>query len=216
MKTANFPSIKNILTLVFCIAALHLSITSNAQDVSEEKASDLSGQFQELKTESESYNDYKVIKTYKLNTFWKQVEDSLGQYRKEITDSGREITSLKSEISELNRQLTDVKASLEDSESRNDSIGVFGLEVQKSLYNVIVWAIIGGLLFLTGSMFIGFKSNAISTKKAKKDYHDLMEEFDIYRKESRDKQMKLGRELQTERNKLEEYKEKLSRKEKAH
>ncbi len=216
MKTAKFPSTKSKIYSFVFISVLFLSSNSIAQDKSEERTSDLSGQFQELKAESESYNDYKVIKTYKLNTFWKQVEDTLGSYRKEINNSGKEIASLKGEIAELNRQLAEVKNSLEESESRNDSISVFGIDVQKSFYNVVVWAIIGGLLFLAGSMAIGFKKNTISTRKAKKDYHDLMEEFDVYRKESREKQMKLGRELQTERNKLEEYREKLGRKEKAH
>ncbi len=216
MNTANLTLNHKVLRFIFILSFSIITTNLYSQEEVENIPQDLSSQFQELKTESESYNEYKVIKTYKLNTFWKQVEDSLSFYRMEIGKSSDEIALLKREIGDLNNKLSEINKNLEKSESRNESIAIFGLQLSKTLYNIIVWAIIGGLLILTGSMFVAFKSNMISTKKSKKDYHDLIAEFEIYRKESRDKQMKLGRELQTERNKLEEYKEKYSKREKAH
>jgi len=216
MKTANYLPLKRILFLLIIFVFHTASIQLFGQEASEQKTSELSSQFNELKSESESYNDYKVIRTYKLNTFWKGVEDSLNANRLEINNANKDIISLKSEISGLNQQLSEITSSLEESESKNESISFLGLQLQKTFYNVMVWTIIAGLLFLAGSMFVVYKKNQLVTKKSKKDYHDLMAEFDIYRKESREKQMKLGRELQTERNKYEEFKERIGKKEKAH
>lgn len=216
MKTAVYSSKWSMLTFLLLVILLTNSIVVYSQEATSVKSPDLSSQFNSLKTESESFNDYKVIKTYNLNAFWKTVEDSLKNYRVEIATTKTEIKNLSNEINSLNNQLAEVKATLEESESKNNGISVFGILFKKSLYNFLVWTIIAGLLFLSASMFIAFKNNLISTKKSKKDFHDLHEEFESYRKESRDKQMKLGRELQTERNKLEEYKDRVAKKEKAH
>ena len=201
-------------TKSFSVVLLAFALTignSSAQD----SPQSLSSQFFELRDNSESYNEYKVIKSYSLNEFWNTVEDSLSGYRSQINLANKEIASLKTRIDKLNQDLNSIQETLEKSEARNDKIAFLGIFVNKSLYNIIVWGIIAGLGFLAGMLFISFKNNFKVTKKARKDFDDLVIEFEEYRRISREKQMKMGRELQTERNRTEELSEKIE-KTKAH
>ena len=87
---------------------------------------------------------------------------------------------------------------------------IFGFLMHKNTYNLIVWGIIVGLgvaiFFLFGSQL---RSKRLY-KTTRKEFKDLVEEFEDYRKKSYDKKIKMGRELQTERNKVEELKNKLA------
>jgi len=216
MKAAKLHYLKTLLVGTFIIFLAGSSQIVFAQETEASQPADLSGRFKALKDESESYNEYKVIKTYKLNTFWKEVEDSLNGYRNDVDNAHAEIAQLNNKIDLLTQELAGVKNTLAESEARNSTIAFLGIEINKGVYNTIVWAIIAGLIFLTISMFIAFKNNHVLTKKAKKDYKDVLHEFEEYRKTSREKQMKLGRELQTERNKLEDLKTRMGKSEKMH
>ncbi len=217
MKTAKSNYLRIFLTGLIILMSVGLTNIAFSQDEEEDRGpQDLATQFDELKENSESYNAYKVIKTSRLNSFWKEVVDSLNGYRRDLVGSGKEIAQLNSKINQLTAEVDNLKIKLDESEARNSTIGFLGMEINKSVYNTIVWSIMGGLVFLTISMFLAFKNNKVVTRKAKKDYQDVLHEFEEYRKTSREKQMKLGRELQTERNKLEEIKDRLGKAEKLH
>lgn len=171
----------------------------------------LSEQFQEMKDKSETFNEYKVIKAYKLNAFWKNVSDSLSTVKGDLIVARQEITSLKGEIASLKDDLAETKEMLTQSETKNNSIAFLGADINKAVYNIILWGIILGLAVLAVSLYYAFKSSHKVTRKAKKEFEKVSADFENYRKLSQEKQIKLKRELQTEVNKVEELLEKYER-----
>lgn len=180
------------------------------QQEAEQKIGSLKDSYQELYSKSENYNDYKVIKSTRLNAFWKSVDDSLGIYKAEIRTNRSEIAGLKGELNRLEEKQVQLENDLDKAVARADGISVFGFLMHKNTYNLIVWGIILGLgvaiFFLFGSQL---RSKRLY-KTTRKEFKDLVEEFEDYRKKSYDKKIKMGRELQTERNKVEELKNKLA------
>jgi archaellum component FlaC len=192
----------------FLLAMLFVSVHLYAQE--EEGPVNLSESYETLYSKSGSYNEYKVIKAVTLKAFWATVEDSLQMYRQKIAGQKAEIGGLSSEMQSLEGRIATLERDLDAAVARADGFEVFGALIPKTVYNLVVWGIVA--LLVLGSVVL-FGSHMRSQKLytlTRKEFRELVEEFEDYRKKSYDKKIKMGRELQDERNKVEELKKKLS------
>ncbi len=169
-------------------------------------------QFEEFREEASTWEEYKVIKIYRLRDFWNVVSDTLAKNQTDIMTANQEIKSLNNEIDSLQSSLSMIKEELKESESLNSSIGFLGIDVNKVLYNIVVWSIIGVLCFSIGTTYMMFKTCNKTTRLTKKDHEELVTEFKEYKEKSTQKQIALKRELQTAINTLEENRIKVSNK----
>lgn len=201
--------------LVFTIAILLISISVFSQSetsANQQGVQSLKTQFQEMLDKSESYTDYKVIKKTSLSQYDKAVQDSLKVNRNKINSLSNQVVEQKGQITQLSTRISDLEAQLATSEELRESLVILGIVMNKATYHMIVWSIICGLsvfgVFAYGSFM---RSNKITTK-SKKELETLEVEYDEHKKNSHEKLIKIGRELQTERNKVEELKSKLKTK----
>lgn len=172
----------------------------------------LKSQFQEILDRSETYTEYKVIKRTDLRQYSKAVQDSLQTNRVEISTLKNTVDDQKSQISQLSKRITDLENQLAESEELRESLSLLGLNIYKTTYHLIVWLIIGVLLTFGIFAYTSFIRSNIITSKSIKEYKALELEFEDHKKKSHEKQLKIGRELQTERNKIEELKTKIKAK----
>jgi hypothetical protein len=91
-----------------------------------------------------------------------------------------------------------LKANLESTRTRLDgmtktknSISVLGLELNKSAYNKAMWTILAGLVAALVLGFLAFKRNLSTMFDTKKEFQELKNEFDTYRKTSREAREKM-------------------------
>jgi len=166
--------------------------------------------YNDIYNNSESYNEYKVVKATRLKSFWKVVEDSLNLYRSNIDKEAAMVLNKIETNKALQARIKELEGSLESSKYNTDRISIFGVSLKKNVYNWIVWLIITGLTFATFYSLSGIILIKRTSHKLKKEFNDLMEEFEVYKKKSYDNKIKMGRELQNERNMVEEMKAKLS------
>ncbi|NJN25106.1 MAG: hypothetical protein HC819_03530 [Cyclobacteriaceae bacterium] len=208
MKNTNFS-----LVLIFSLWVLAISVHGQT-DTATETTTDpsLKSQFQEMIDKAESYTEYKVIKRTTLNEFYGSVQDSLSANRSEIGSLNNQVADQKSQIKQLSDRITSLEEQLAKSEELRESLSFLGLNLNKTTYHWIVWILILGLAIFGFFAYTSFvRSNAI-TNKTKKEYTTLETEFDEHKKSSHEKQIKIARELQTERNTVEELKGKLKAK----
>ena len=205
---------KNLSILLALV--LFISFTPTfGQDLSTTEPSadqSLKSQFQEILDRSETYTEYKVIKRTDLSQYSKAVQDSLRTNRVEINTLKNTVNDQKSQISELSKRITDLENQLAESEELRESLSLLGLNIYKTTYHLIVWLIIGVLLIFGVFAYTSFIRSNIITSKSIKEYKALEVEFEDHKKKSYEKQLKIGRELQTERNKIEELKTKIKAK----
>ena len=185
--------------------ALSLPGQLKAQAVDEE-VNTLDKQYETLMKVSTTYQEYKVIKHVRLNAFWKNIQDSIQTAKVEQQALKQEIKELNNELLATQNNLGEVTANLEASNHDRDRIDFIGIPLTKAFYNSVVW----GIIFILGGLAILFffrfnKSNSI-TRSTKKEADTLFNEYDNYKKNTRDKELQLKRELQTDINTIEDLK----------
>ena len=80
-------------------------------------------------------------------------------------------------------------------------MALFGLQMSKTNYNVLLWSIIGILLVLLVFFIYKFKNSNSVTREAKKSLVETEEEFEDHRRVALEREQKVRRQLQDEINK---------------
>lgn len=203
------------LNILLALAVIVLTVPAFGQDQSTIESSgneSLQSQYQKILDKSETYTEYKVIKKTDLSRFSNAVQDSLRTNRSEISGLKNKVKEQKSQISQLSKKIEELEIQLAESEKLRESLSFLGLNIYKTTYHLIVWLIIGVLLAFGIFAYISYmRSNAI-TSKSIKDFKALEVEYEDHKKKSYENQLKIGRELQTERNEIEELKTKIKAK----
>ena len=169
----------------------------------------LKTQFQEMLDKSESYTEYKVIKRTKLTVYSRAVQDSLKANRNEINTLKNKVNDQESQISQLSNRITELEDQLKESEELREGLTFLGINIHKITYHMIVWTIIGVLAAFGIFSYTSFVRSNIIRSKTNKEFKTLEVELEEHKKKSHEKQIKVARELQTERNKVEELKTKI-------
>lgn len=203
MKNSNFV-IVFVLLLLFSFPAISQSEETGDQTLRE--------QFQQMLESSESYTEYKVIKRTRLNEYSGAVQDTISGNRSQISSLKNEVADLKSQVSQLTTRITDLESQLAESEKLRSSLVFMGIPMNKATYHLFVWIIIAALAVFGVFAYSSFMRGRSVSTKIKKEIKAIELEYEEHRKKSHEKQIKMGRELQTERNLVEELKTKLKAK----
>jgi hypothetical protein len=158
----------------------------------------LSGQYQFLLTKVYRYQQPFIA------TLWKNVSDSLNVNKHKLRDATGKLSSQNKTIDSLKGETKAKDQSLAEANARVDSVSLAGLYVSKATYNIVMWGLV--LVFgITAAIVIARSgSHSREAKYRVKLYNELEEEFKTYKTKANEKEKKLARELQTERNKLDE------------
>lgn len=189
---------KSILTLPGFFF-LFLSIYTT-QTFAQVQAPSLADQYQEIVGRSGSYQGYKQVREARLQALWKSSMDSLQRERQLLREAEARLTSNDDSVSGIRAELETRTKELATAKASKDELSILGISVEKGTYNVFVWSLI--LLLAGGIAFLTYRS-AAARKEAKYRtdlYNELFEEFREYKAKANEKEKKLARELQTERN----------------
>jgi FtsZ-binding cell division protein ZapB len=197
---------------IYFILIFLVGVTSNVQSQEQEGPQSLNEQFGQMVEDSESYQDYKVIKRTRLNSFWGIVTDSIQGLENHIRDNKQTIQLQKKEVDELKNKVSALEKQLQESEDLNNNIVFAGMAMKKSHYNVMVWGVIILLVLVIAIGYGTFRMNARGIKQLNRDLEETDNEFNEYKRITKEKEVKLCRELQTERNTVEELRNRLSSK----
>jgi preprotein translocase subunit SecF len=162
-------------------------------------------QFDYISRISSNYNDkgkrYEVINRIYFESLKTNVIDSLKVLENQIIDSNKTIEAQEKSNSAIQNELENTKVILEKTDSEKDKISLFGMQLSKGLYNIMLWSIIGVLLLLVFTFIYKFKSSNSITKAAKKSLEETEQEFEEHRRVALEREQKVRRQLQDEINK---------------
>lgn len=195
-----------ILLVVFLAAAP----LAYGQDVEPEPVNTLEEQFRSMKANSNTYQEYKVVRETLLNQFYNNVRDSINITQQEIAEAQQTINAQQQEITRLQDELQEREEAVAQSEYDIEHIQVLGIDIRKQTYNYIVWGIILILLILLAIAILKYQSSNKVAVKKRNEYEGLDQEFNEFKARSREKETRLMRELQTERNAVEELNQRLA------
>jgi hypothetical protein len=154
----------------------------------------LNGQYQYLLTKV--YNYQKPF----VDALWKNFTDTLKNSRAQLKEA-------QAKLAEQTKTITSLQADVAAKEqllTQTDSISFLGIALPKSTYNMIMW----GLVLVIGAIaaIVIARSGSAGREAAYRTtlYNELEEEFKTFKAKANEKEKKLARELQTERNKVDE------------
>ncbi len=154
----------------------------------------LNGQYQALLTKVYNYQQPFVA------AFWKSVRDSLNNSRQQLKAANEKLAANTQSVTELQNTV----AARETELSKAESVDFLGISFSKNGYSAMMW----GLVLVLGAVaaFVIFRSGSARSEAAyrTKLYSELEEEYKAYKAKANEKEKKLARELQTERNKVDE------------
>jgi preprotein translocase subunit SecF len=175
------------------------TITGTFAQVSSETTIDEN--FRELITNSNNFKGYKVVDTDQLTTLQKLTSNRIAELKEEIAASKEATEAQEQKMTELRAEIESLQASLEEVSQEKDSVNVMGMSLSKASYNTTMWSIIGVLVAALLLFIVRFKRSHVHTAEAKKNLAELEKEFDDYRAKALEKEQRLGRLLQDEKNK---------------
>lgn len=189
--------------LFFVVLALFAAHAASAQSREAlEGNHNLRDRYELMKDKAESYSDYKVIKIAILDGVWKIHMDSLNLRKQQLANANQTIKKLEGEIAGAAEQVKKAEETMAASEYERTHLTAIGIPVAKgffvSMVSVIIVGLVAALLIALGSVRVLRRAN----KEKEVTVNAVSSEFEAFRKKALDKEVKISRELQSERNKL--------------
>ena len=202
---------KRIIVLIGVLACLCVqgvssvyAQTQTAADALKPGSETLRERYQILKSKSQNYQEYKVIKEHLLESFWRMTMDSVTAKQAAIRQSQAEIKRLQNELNQSIENLKAKEASMTDIVYDSTHIRVLGIHFNKNVFASIVGVIILILALTIAAIVYSMRIIRQNLTEKEELNRTLSAEYEDYKRKAMDKQTKLSRELQNERNKLQE------------
>ena len=170
--------------------------------LAQETETPIADKFSEVIESSNTFKGYKVVDQNELNSLQEETFDYIQNLRAEIERSEEAMNSQQQNIVNLEEELAAVNSQLEQLQADKDSIAFLGMPFDKSSYKSIMWGIVGVLVLALAFFMYRFKKSQSVTVEARKRMEETEKEFEAYRAKALEKEQRLGRMLQDERNKL--------------
>lgn len=171
---------------------------SKLPDTAKKIDNSLSGQYKYLLTKV--YNYQQPL----LGAFHKNIMDTLVHTRHALRDTSAKLSAANKMIDSLNKAIKASEQTLSASNEKVNAIDFIGMTLPKSTYNLIMWGLV--IIFGAAAAIVIARSGSYSreAKYRTQLYNELDEEYKTYKVKANEKEKKLARELQTERNKLDD------------
>lgn len=192
---------KKFICLIILILP-ELTFAQLAAKALEDDKLELKDRYQVMKTNSQTYEDYKVIKEFILDGFWKITVDTISRKEGQLTAATNKITELQAELAASHQQLAQQKASVEGITFDSEHISVLGIHFGKGMFLLITLVVVTALITIIVGVTARLKMLQASVKDKAQVADSLTHEFEEYKRKALERQTKLSRELQNERNKL--------------
>lgn len=182
--------IKNALIItVLIIAVMKAECQTAMPDVLLKNP--LKEQLNYLDEHTKIYEDYRAIREDMFQKLKSNISDTLSAVKYKIAGLYLTRSELSMKIDSLTKNLASTNTRLDEITKSKNSISVIGLEINKSSYNKVMWTILVVLLAALVLGFLAFKRNLTLLSDTKKEFQDLKDEFEAYRKTSREAREKM-------------------------
>lgn len=194
------------MTRFTLLLILLISVTSTSfakKDINAwKKEKTLAQQYVVFKKNLNFWSGSYFLKEAQLAEFYNALTDSISLLTKEVLDNKNQVLSLQNELNAKIEEIEKIQVELDKSIKQVNSIRVFGMNVNKSVYSLTMYLFILGVLVLAGMVFLLYKRSNKITLHTKNEFIELKEEFEIHKKNSLERYTKMNMELHKTRMKL--------------
>jgi hypothetical protein len=149
-------------------------------------------QLKYIEEKTRIYENYRAIREDMFQKIKGNISDTLTFANNKIAALINKTVKLNHTIDSLKTLNATINTSLENVTRTKNSIKLLGIEVNKLAYNTIMWTITACLIAILALGFLVFKRNVVVTSSTKKELLDLKNEFETYRKTTREAREKMS------------------------
>jgi len=189
---------KIYIAAAFVIASV---FQMNAQTDSIGTNTPIQDEFSALIQESNNYQGYKVVDYDKLIELRNTTRNYITELKEEIVVQKNTVDQQNDEIQKLKSDLAATQEDFNRVSEEKDALVFLGMPFTKGAYKTMMWGIVGVLIALLLIIFFRYKSSHAATRDAQQKLNETEKEFDAYRTKALEKEQRLGRMLQDEKNK---------------
>lgn len=187
---------------VLLLGILSFGLTGNglAQDTNS-GLNPVEEDFTNLIERSNDYQGYKVVDYNELINLKNKTGQYFSTLNEEIITQKNTIDQQQQEINRLKEDLEATQQDLQKVNEEKDAITFLGMPFSKGSYMALMWGIVGLLVLALLFFIFRYRQSHTHTVEARNKLHSTEKEFDVYREKALEKEQRLGRLLQDERNK---------------
>jgi hypothetical protein len=168
------------------------------QDPAQLNDKSLNGQYQYLLTKTPAFQQPLV------SALWKNVTDTLNHERGKVKDLQAKLAAENKLADSLKTEANTKEQAISQSAAQVDTISLFGIVMAKSTYNLVMVGLVVGLAIALTVVILTTSKYKYDAKHHIELHEELEEEYKTYKAKATEKELRLARELQTERNKVDE------------
>ena len=154
------------------------------------------------------YENYRAIREDIFQKLRTNAVDSLSAAKTEIQGLKQEMARTNTELDSMQVRLENTREDLETAIKNKDTLVFLGIETGKLTYNTIMWSLVIGLATVLVILFLVFRRDHAVTVHTRKELGETREEFEAYKKSSRERYEKL---VVSHHNELQKLKDKKMR-----
>jgi hypothetical protein len=190
--------------LLMCFLVTGTLLAQTPADALKNDNQTLHDRFMLIRTKSQNYQDYKVIKESVLDGLWKIIQDSVNAKQSALRQSKAEVAKLQNDLTSNTAALKAKEDSMQEVVHASTHISVLGIDFEKGFFAGMVGVIL--LIVALAMAGVLYTMNVLRKNLLEKEelMNSISSEYEDYKRKAMDKQTKLSRELQNERNKLQE------------
>jgi len=158
----------------------------------------LAGQYKYVLTKIYHYQQPMIA------ALWHNVNDTLKSTIQQLKAANAKLAGQNQTITSLQNDVKAKEQTIEDASNKGDQISLLGIPFSKTAYNLVMWGLVIGLAVILLVVILKTTGNSHEAKYRTQLYEEISEEFQTYKAKANEKEKKLARELQTERNKVDE------------
>ncbi len=189
----------NVLTFLFL-----LGITSTLANEPQQKQSSLQQQFQSIRDNAEFIDPFRMVRAYQVENFWKAVQDTLREKDEALVVAQKKISIVEGEVVSLMNTIKEKDSSVEEMAFAGSHIAFLVWDIPKARFIWIMVSVSVILIVLMAILFLAFQTSLRAARESRNLYNEVSNEFDTYKRNTVEKEVKLYRELQDYRNRLSE------------
>lgn len=194
----NIQNLKPMNKLLFRRIWILLFIPFHFNALAQHPDSTLAQQYDEVVNQSGTYKIYKNVPKIKMEAFWKNIQDSIAQHKLLLSQSMAKLEQSEARIAELEA------GAMEEESSLTNKFDGLSSTFSGPSNALLPWIL--ALFFGAAFVFAILRTRAAVKEAADRSevYNQLFEELREHRSKANEREKKLARELQDERNKLAE------------
>lgn len=193
------------MTRILTAALLLMFYVGMANEPGQQKPS-LAQQMQSIREQSQFVEPFRMVKAYQVENFWKAVQDTLRENNDALVAVQKRSAGFEGEIAKLQSTITQKEGAVQEMQFAATHISFIGMDIEKAKFIWMVAATLTGLFVLAFLAFLAFRVSLRSAAESRMLYDELSRDFDTYKRNTVEKEVKLYRELQDYRNRLTELK----------